>query len=487
MNGRRALDLSLVLLAVALGCSALVDPRNDEPRCDQPDGAARVCPEGLSCVEGRCKRACGTEVCRNNIDDDCDGQIDEVDALGRDTCGDAIDNDCDGTVDEGSDYDNDGYTWCGNTAAPDPDRPSIDCDDRLASVNPGLPENCDGQDNDCDSRVDEDSGGALCPSGYLCATRCIPRSCASEGPRTICGANERCDVATGECVARDCTRDPCRENEVCDMASKTCRPRQPLPNGSPCAVDSDCVSSACIDAASLRFAEAGRVCGQACCADGQCPSNQRCFASGTGARSCLPVDLLPDTTPTECVTNDACGAFQVCGLERQQQFGPPQFMARNNVITSNCLLALAPLAVGDRCTSFPECNTHICTPGQLFGNVCSNPCGSSNDCRGLGERVGGLGAYCRYIDVTLDNAPNDYAAVCVVRRSGETGTGMYGAACATGADCLEGGCVDATSTSKGRCTPTCCNDAQCGLRSDGTASVCRPYAFGDRYEMRCAL
>jgi hypothetical protein len=98
-------------------------------------------------------------------------------------------------------------------------------------------------------------------------------------------------------------------------------------------------------------------------------------------------------------------------------------------------------------------------------------------------------SYCRYIAVSLDETlqPPDYASVCVIDSGGETGAGEYGAECASAADCVGHGCVGATATTKGRCTPTCCDDSQCGLDASGKALSCRPFAFGSTYEMRCAL
>lgn len=76
------------------------------------------------------------EICNNNIDDDCDGEIDDADVCDTgyvptvdtsDTAGPGI-TDCDG----------DGRTNV------------IDCDDNDPNVHPDHPEICDGIDNDCD-------------------------------------------------------------------------------------------------------------------------------------------------------------------------------------------------------------------------------------------------------------------------------------------------------------------------------------------------
>jgi len=165
----------------------------------------------------------GTESC-NNVDDDCDGTIDEDDATDASTwyldsdgdgfgdattttaacdqpsgyvaavyatdCDDSdpdvspvdpeacdgIDNDCDGDVDEGlattwyADVDGDGYGDAGSTAdhCAQPTgfvADDADCDDGDAAINPAAAEACNGVDDDCDGLVDDDdsavSGGTI--------------------------------------------------------------------------------------------------------------------------------------------------------------------------------------------------------------------------------------------------------------------------------------------------------------------------------------
>ncbi|MBN2496724.1 MAG: hypothetical protein JXR96_19190 [Deltaproteobacteria bacterium] len=152
------------------------------------DLAGNPCAGGTDCDDLDAMAFPGAiELCGNDSDEDCSGQIDDLDldadgyAMGDLGCGgtdcndldgevhpgaledchDGVDNDCDERIDcadpycqiadescfgECPDQDQDGFAPCGDFA---------DCDDAAAQSYPGAIEVCDGLDNDCDEDADE--------------------------------------------------------------------------------------------------------------------------------------------------------------------------------------------------------------------------------------------------------------------------------------------------------------------------------------------
>ncbi len=173
------------------GCPAGTTNRNPS------SAATRDCNDGNASI-----RPGGTETC-NNVDEDCDTNIDEgvtrscttACGMGIETCSagtfagctaptpsmeicNGVDDDCAGGVDNGlpngcwADPDGDGYAISGaagqcapsggcpaNTTNRDPAvAANRDCAEGNANVNPGAMERCNGVDDNCDGSIDDECG-----------------------------------------------------------------------------------------------------------------------------------------------------------------------------------------------------------------------------------------------------------------------------------------------------------------------------------------
>ncbi len=102
------------------------------------------------------------EVC-NSIDDDCDGDIDDDDSSVSGLTTWYIDYD-------GDAYGTDAFTVDACVAPTGYVSDDSDCDDSEGTVYPGATELCDGEDNDCDTDVDE---GVLGASASCAADNCL--------------------------------------------------------------------------------------------------------------------------------------------------------------------------------------------------------------------------------------------------------------------------------------------------------------------------
>ncbi len=132
------------------------DPDNAPFFNEYCDGADNDCDgvidNGFD-ADGDGTTRCGPDLEFDTPDDDCD----DADPLrfpsATELC-DGIDNNCNALVDDGFDVDGDGTSLCG----PDGELGTADddCDDGDAQIEPGIWDDCDGQDVNCNGIVDED-------------------------------------------------------------------------------------------------------------------------------------------------------------------------------------------------------------------------------------------------------------------------------------------------------------------------------------------
>ena len=245
--------------------------------CDQPTSHVA---DDTDCDDTDAAVYPGADEYCNGVDDDCDGAIDEDDAIDAATwyadvdadtygdassttvacsaptgfvadsadCGDSdaavypgatetcngIDDDCDSTVDEDdaadaaiwyADDDADGYGDSSDTsvacAAPAGTvADATDCDDSDSSINPGADELCDGVDNDCDGLVDDADAGVLgADTFYLDADL--------DGYGAASSSTEACSEPSGyvadatDCDDADADSNP-GASELCDGVDNDC-------------------------------------------------------------------------------------------------------------------------------------------------------------------------------------------------------------------------------------------------------------------------
>ena len=182
------------------------DPTTGVSACTQPSGTVA---DGSDCDDTDDGVWPGAPELCDEVDNDCDGSVDEADAVDADTW--YIDYDSDG-------YGSSSYAQAACTQPSGYVDNAEDCDDADASAHPGALEQCDGVDNDCDGDIDEDSAADAATwyidydgDGYgsdaYTTTACAQPSgwvdnmadCEDADPASYPGADEYCDGIDNDC------------------------------------------------------------------------------------------------------------------------------------------------------------------------------------------------------------------------------------------------------------------------------------------------
>jgi len=237
-------------------CDGGYDEAADHGPCELPNEHG-TCLGTWACLSGKpvCSGTSPSPEACDGVDNDCDGEVDEGEALGCSAfffdadgdgfgglagpcscqappgavandldCNDAnslvhpvgnelcdgVDNDCDGVLDEGCDVDGDGYCnvvpilWGDSFPCVSE---QVDCNDDEPLVHPQAAEACDGMDNDCNGVPDEGcdmdgdgycgqpavawGAGKVCEHGEL--------DCDDDEPTVHPGAEDGCNARDDDC------------------------------------------------------------------------------------------------------------------------------------------------------------------------------------------------------------------------------------------------------------------------------------------------
>ncbi|MCB9637990.1 MAG: VWA domain-containing protein [Myxococcales bacterium] len=440
-----------------------------------------------------------TEVC-DNQDNDCDGKVDETwssqvgrsCSVGKGACQrtglyvckgdgsgvlctaqaappqtevcDGIDNDCDGKVDE--DWPNKGQSCSAGSGACNrtgqyickPDRSGVQCS---VSAQPPSPEVCDGLDNDCNGLIDDGLArgcNTACGQGIETCTAGQWGGCTARSPEPekCNGQDDNCDGSVDESLTRTCSTKCGSGTESC-INGRWVNCDAKTPKNEECnGVDDDCNGS--IDDIPPKPC-------QGACGDGvaQCKNGQWSGCSGPQpqAEVCDGKDNDCDGNIDEKVTR-ACSSPCGSGTE-----------TCNNGTFEGCTAPITQPELCDGkdndCDGQADESAPCPTGSQCVAGACRNPCRNGECAQGL-QCVDGvcMGNACAGVKCS----PNEQ---CLAGRCVNLCTLVQ---CPNGLLCSRGQCVQRDCYIIGcllgkRCVDSACEDDPCYGKTCPNDHFCR--------------
>ncbi len=462
--------------------------------CDEESAGRNVSNNGgADAAPGACEDADGDGYFAGDGCDgaqlDCDDSDESAFPGAEEICGDDVDNNCDGQVDEGCQACTDGESRdCGTDEG--------ECSSGVQTCVDGVwgecegevrpqPEICDGVDNDCDGEVDEDPEQSLCDDGIKCngvevcdQGQCIPGdpvdcsgldgacytgtcqekdgSCARQviedgtscDDGNFCTVGGTCNQGVCESEARDCSGagDQCNEG-VCDAQAEACVPR-PLSDGTACddgifcTVGDSCQAGTC-EGSARDCSAAGDQCNEGVC-DEQ-------------AGACVPEPVADDTTCDDglyCTVDDSCQQGQCTG-------GSPRECSASG---GSCRTGTCD-EQADSCTGDPVADGTACTNSEFctVNDTClAGDCvaGDPRDCSAAGDQCN-------------DGVCDEANRTCVPQPVADGTTCDDGQFCTADDVCNSGTCEGSTRDCSGAGDQ--CNDGTCDESND----ACVPQPISD--------
>lgn len=184
---------------VAIVCGAQSSAKYEWKCLPCTNGQTISCYTGTGGTQGIGVCKAGTQTCVNGQWGACQGEVLPT----QEICGDNLDNNCNGQVDEGCCEDNDGDGhYAISAGCPEGD----DCNDNNSTIYLGAAEICDGEDNNCNGQIDEGfSLGNTCSVGVGACKRDGFTICSLDGAGTVCNVTpgepspEICDGIDNDC------------------------------------------------------------------------------------------------------------------------------------------------------------------------------------------------------------------------------------------------------------------------------------------------